>query len=489
MTAMSRETIPAWDSRILASTVLAFTPSVVLWWLLQHPRLNVPDPVLPDTYLGHFVMVTVVSIVALSAAALVALAARRAGQYHALFLALGFMSMGGFFAIHGILSFSLYREMPGMADMAGYGGSAMGLSAYLSLFVPSILFALSVTTIPQRMEQRFRLGGRLVLGVALAILLYGMTAYFAPNLLDELPLSSPPFSDVLSFVTVSLFAFTAWRHSQLYQISQRSTLSALVVSALLLAQAQISMSVSPVWSLAWWEYHALMLAGVAIALIALALEIVRRLQLDTYLPTGVVDRALAGRLTSLAPERRIATLLFADMRDSTSLAETITPEQMVEILNQYLGAIARCVIAEGGTVDKFLGDGLMAVFVEYGDPAHGAIKAARAALAIRCEVAALNEWRASRSEATVRFGAGIHTGDVVLASVGLRERSDFTAIGDAVNTAARLTGVCKQFGVDIVLSSESVAYLRDAKLAPRSLGLASVQGKAEPLSVYTLDDH
>src|SRR5205823_4687233 len=87
MTAMTREAVPAWDSRIFLTTVLALTPSVALWWLLQHPRLDIPDPVLPGTYLGHFIMVTVVSFVALAAAALVAVAARRVGQYHALFLA------------------------------------------------------------------------------------------------------------------------------------------------------------------------------------------------------------------------------------------------------------------------------------------------------------------------------------------------------------------------------------------------------------------
>ena len=119
-------------------------------------------------------------------------------------------------------------------------------------------------------------------------------------------------------------------------------------------------------------------------------------------------------------------------------AEKLTPEQVISAVNAYLRVMARSVIDAGGILDKFTGDGLMAIFGAMGDPAHGAPAAARAALAIRANVAALNVERARNGEPVVLFGVGMHTGDVVLGAIGLPERSDYTAMGDAVNTASRM---------------------------------------------------
>jgi adenylate cyclase len=91
--------------------------------------------------------------------------------------------------------------------------------------------------------------------------------------------------------------------------------------------------------------------------------------------------------------------------------------------------MARSVIDAGGILDKFTGDGLMAIFGAMGDPAHGAPAAARAALAIRANITTLNAERAQGGEPVVQFGVGMHTGDVVLGAIGLPERSDYTAIG------------------------------------------------------------
>src|SRR5207237_6875040 len=136
--------------------------------------------------------------------------------------------------------------------------------------------------------------------------------------------------------------------------------------------------------------------------------------------------------------------------------------------------------------DKFLGDGLMAIFGALGDPTNGAAAAARAALAIRDRVGRLNEERAARGDPVVRFGVGMHTGDVVLGSVGLPERSDYTAIGDTVNTASRMETITKEYKVDAVLSGATAGHLRDDGVALRSLGEAQVRGKSNAVEVFTL---
>ena len=99
---------------------------------------------------------------------------------------------------------------------------------------------------------------------------------------------------------------------------------------------------------------------------------------------------------------------------------------------------------------------------------------------------ALTALRTARGEITVAFGVGLHTGTVVLGAVGLPERSDYTAIGDTVNTASRMESLCKELKADIVLSSETAARLDGSGIAPLPLGEVVVRGKAEPVSVYTL---
>ena len=181
------------------------------------------------------------------------------------------------------------------------------------------------------------------------------------------------------------------------------------------------------------------------------------------------------------------TVLFADLRDSTALSENLSTEAMVDLLNEFLCALARPIIAHGGIVDKFMGDGVMAVFgVGHEFSCGGAVPAARAALAMRRAVRSLNDARLARHEAPVRFGVGICTGEVIIARIGLPERSDFTAVGITVNTAARLSGLCKTYGVDVIVSDETSSQLNSAEFSVRVLGSAAVQGRTAPLLVATL---
>src|SRR5437773_1758129 len=261
---------------------------------------------------------------------------------------------------------------------------------------------------------------------------------------------------------------------------------ALAVAYVLLAQAQVSQFLGPIWTPSWWEYHGLMLVAVVLAMGALVLELDRRRGLERFLPATVVERVIQGDPLRLEGERQTVTILFTDLRDSTSLAERLTPEQTIAAVNTYLRAMARCVLDNGGILDKFTGDGVMAIFGAMTDPTNGALAAARAALAMRKSIGELNAERAARGEVVVQFGMGLHTGDVVLGAIGLPERSQYDAIGDAVNTASRMETLTKEFKVDSILSSDTASRLRNDGVELRPLGEAHVKGKANAIEVFTL---
>jgi len=185
-------------------------------------------------------------------------------------------------------------------------------------------------------------------------------------------------------------------------------------------------------------------------------------------------------LNSIQPggQRREITTLFADIRGFTSFSETVTPEELVTNLNRYLGAAADAVLAESGTIDKFLGDALMAWFnAPITQPDH-VLRAVRAALAIRQSIAALNVTQPVNQR--LSFGVGIHVGDAILGLVGTEQRLDYTAIGDSVNTAKRIQ---ENAGPGEILLSQT-AYERVADhvvIHPREAILA--HGKREPVQV------
>jgi len=224
----------------------------------------------------------------------------------------------------------------------------------------------------------------------------------------------------------------------------------------------------------------------AVALGALFIELDRRRGLERFLPPTVVERVIQGDPLRLEGERQTVTILFADLRGSTALAERLQPEQVVAVINTYVRLMARAVIDAGGILDKFTGDGVMAIFGAMGDPTHGASAATQAATLMRERITTLNVERERTGLPVVGFGIGVHTGDVVLGTVGLPERSDYTAIGDTVNTASRMESLTKEFQVQTVFSSETAEHLDGGAGGLRPLGEAMVRGKAAAMRIFTL---
>jgi signal transduction histidine kinase/response regulator RpfG family c-di-GMP phosphodiesterase len=200
--------------------------------------------------------------------------------------------------------------------------------------------------------------------------------------------------------------------------------------------------------------------------------------LKRFLPPSLVAKAATGELSlDLRPEPRMITVLFTDIVGFTSLANTLRSRRVAELLNQYLGAMTEAIFANGGTVDKFMGDGIMALFGAPEDcsPNEQVRRAVQTAKHMQRSLAQLNEQWATQGIPTVRFRCGIHQGTAVVGMFGSAERSDYTAIGPTVNIAARIQSAAEP---DCILVSATVAdYLNDEELRKR-----------EPLKLKGVDE-
>ena len=184
-------------------------------------------------------------------------------------------------------------------------------------------------------------------------------------------------------------------------------------------------------------------------------------------------------------ERRIA-ILFADLRDFTRFAESRLPYDVVFVINQYCSYMGRAVEENGGRLDKFIGDGVMALFGIESGPEDGARRALAAARSISAALDRMNDAIADDLDRPMRIGIGIHVGDVIVGEMGYRDTISLTAIGDAVNTASRLEAANKGFGSQVVLSVETAkaAGLDMSGRTPRSV---TIPGRDRTVEVYVLD--
>jgi signal transduction histidine kinase/class 3 adenylate cyclase/ActR/RegA family two-component response regulator len=200
--------------------------------------------------------------------------------------------------------------------------------------------------------------------------------------------------------------------------------------------------------------------------------------LKRFLPPSLVSKAATGELSlDLRPEPRMITVLFTDIVGFTSLANTLRSRRVAELLNQYLGAMTEAIFANGGTVDKFMGDGIMALFGAPEDcsPNEQVRRAVQTAKHMQRSLAQLNEQWQAQGIPKVRFRCGIHQGTAVVGMFGSAERSDYTAIGPTVNIAARIQSAAEP---DCILVSATVAdYLNDEELRKR-----------EPLKLKGVDE-
>lgn len=207
-----------------------------------------------------------------------------------------------------------------------------------------------------------------------------------------------------------------------------------------------------------------------------------------FVSAEVKDKLLSGAGSAGLGEKKQVAILFSDIRGFTSFSENLPPEQVVEYLNDYLNSMVRAINAAGGTIDKFIGDAIMAVFGGVLEVPNACDAALAAALLMRASLAELNLTRAQHSLPAIANGIGIHFGEVLQGAIGSSERKDFTVIGDAVNSASRLEGLCKEFQTDLIFSDAVYRGATPAVQARcRSLGTAKVKGREQEITVWTID--
>ena len=214
-----------------------------------------------------------------------------------------------------------------------------------------------------------------------------------------------------------------------------------------------------------------------------------RRTLERYVSKNLVREILENPdsyYSSLRGVRVPATILFSDLIGFTTLSEKADPEALVSQLNEYLSRMTSVVFRNGGTLDKFIGDAIMAVWgnVRSVGMAQDAKDCVRAALAMRRELRQLNQkWR-EEGRMGLGMGIGINQGEVIVGNIGSHERMDPTVIGDSVNLASRLEGLTRIYGVDILVGATAAELARD-EVHLRSVARVQVKGKSKPVDIFT----
>lgn len=208
-----------------------------------------------------------------------------------------------------------------------------------------------------------------------------------------------------------------------------------------------------------------------------------------YVSTDILEELLESPdKLSLGGERKSVTILFTDIAGFTSISEKLEVEQVASLLQNHLTRVSKIIVQHGGTLDKYIGDAIMAFWgAPIGDP-NQADNALKAAIAMQKECEVMRRELAGENLPEINMRIGIHSGEAVVGNMGSDFLFDYTCIGDAVNLAARLEGINKYYGTNIMLSDDS----RQLLTVEPNLQLADivvVKGKSEAISIFTLTDH
>ncbi len=207
-----------------------------------------------------------------------------------------------------------------------------------------------------------------------------------------------------------------------------------------------------------------------------------------YMDPGLADKLLQSGEDLLGGQNSRATMLFTDIKSFTTLSEELGAPATVSLLNEYFTIMVECIAREGGMLDKFIGDAIMA---EFGIPlAHDddEDRALRAAIAMQTELQTWNRDRVGHGQPEIGMRVGINTDVVVSGNIGSPKRMDYTVIGDGVNLASRLEAACKQYGAYILISDNTRRGLRGT-YRMREVDLLVVKGKTQPVPVFEVLDH
>ncbi|MGJ3259585.1 MAG: GAF domain-containing protein [Rhodospirillales bacterium] len=210
--------------------------------------------------------------------------------------------------------------------------------------------------------------------------------------------------------------------------------------------------------------------------------------MSRYMDPGLADQLMAGGDDALGGKALDATVLFSDVRSFTTITESLGPQGTVQMLNEYFTIMVECISREGGMLDKFIGDAIMAGFgvpLPHDDDEDRAV---RAGIAMISELWEWNKEREAKGEMPIDMGLGLNTDNVVTGNIGSPKRMDYTMIGDGVNLAARLESACKQYAARILISDLTYKKLKGTYRI-RDIDRVIVKGKTKPVEIYEVLDY
>lgn len=208
-------------------------------------------------------------------------------------------------------------------------------------------------------------------------------------------------------------------------------------------------------------------------------------QFERFAPADLVERLSDGQADD-APQRRQVTMLFADLRGFTALCDRLDPAVTVAILNDYFHHMSEAIVRHHGHITELVGDGLLALFGALEANPWQCRDAVLAALDMRVELERYNAELRARSLPELRFGIGIHSGEVIVGVMGAGQLNKFTVTGDPINVASRVEGLTREFQVDLLVTEEIRGKL-DARFRLRAMPAARVKGKPEPIQTYHVE--
>ncbi|MDQ3263462.1 MAG: adenylate/guanylate cyclase domain-containing protein [Myxococcota bacterium] len=344
---------------------------------------------------------------------------------------------------------------------------------------------------------------------ALGYLLFAVLCYLAVRRQVPNPTRALWIPIILTVVDYSFFTFQGWRNGELgsYAPQFSAAVFALLICFSVARFSRVHVFIATFFSCGAYMFLSmryrpdearqhfyvlaiLMTLGVLMGMTQgrvrrMFLDLRRRDMLTRFLPRQVAERVMSLGGASLAPVQREVTVMFTDIRDFTTQSEQLPPSVVLKFLDEYFGHMSALVKAHEGIVNKFLGDGLLAV---WGVPERlegHAEKAMRAALDMRRVVEELNQVRIKNGQPPFRIGIGIHTGTVAAGMLG-GEQQEYTVIGDAVNLTARIEGLTKNYDTDILVS-QATWDQSAGRFRGQQMGQCQVKGRAEPVVVHVLE--
>lgn len=210
--------------------------------------------------------------------------------------------------------------------------------------------------------------------------------------------------------------------------------------------------------------------------------------MSRYMDPQLADKLLAGGDAVMGGQASMATIMFSDIRGFTTLTEELGPQATVSLLNEYFSLMVDCITHEGGMLDKFIGDAIMAIFGTPFPHDDDEDRAVRTAIAMLRELAQFNQQRLGEGKKPIDIGIGLNSDIVVSGNIGSAKRMDYTVIGDGVNLASRLESACKQYGTHLLISEFTRARLKST-YRMREIDRVVVKGKTQPVAIFEVLDY